>query len=490
MPRKRKRKTVATLSLPAGAQCVNVQAFGLEAVRPDPSGLLAWPTLDPQQEVASWDLQRLYRAARSLSFNSPPVRRAIDVTVNLLGWLLPQPCTPDAAWNKKAREHFMKYAMNPQLFDSAGVLNFVTAQLWLEYYRAVDGDALTVATEWQGYPCFSFFRAPQVSEDGFGGGESMGVVTNGRGRALAYRVFNYSTQKFFTVPAFAAWLYRHNPDPGFPRGITDFVGGIITAKDELEINGFIKAVAKLQSAIGFVETKKANDASPGMMSQFTDVVGTADVPMSAGDKMLLGQSMGGAKIVSLGAGRDVKAISDNRPGPNTLAFLATQHKRLDDSLGLSNAIADDSSKLSSAGTRLELDLLKRWIDKRMHWKKPMLTWLYRYFMAKEIEAGRLPLPKEGTFDQVHWIPCRDLTIDIGRLANSAINLMREGVMSRRQYTLATEGRTPEEIAAENADLFAYYRELEESYGLPVGSLQQGALGATDVPAKSPDNSAE
>lgn len=485
MPRHRKKKKVE-----ASAVVPVRRAYGLEAVRPDPSGLLAWPTLRPADEVNTWDMQRLYRAARSLSFNSPPVRRAIDITVNLLGWMLPQPATPDAEWNKQARAHFMKYAMNPQLFDSAGVLNFVTAQLWMEYYRAVDGDALMVATEWQGWPCFSFFRAPQVSEDGYGGGESMGVVRNGRGRALAYRIYNYGTEKFFTVPAFACWLYRHNPDPGFPRGVTDFVGGIVTAKDELEINGFIKALAKLQSAIGFVETKRADDKAPGMMSQFTDIVGTAEHPVAAGEKMLFGQSMGGAKIISLGAGRDIKTISDNRPGPNTLQFLDKQHKRLDDSLGLSNAVADDSSKLSSASTRLELDLLKRWIDKRMHWKRPMLDWCYRYFIAKEIDAGRLPLPKEGNFEAVYWVPCRDLSIDVSRLAGSAINLMREGVMSRRQYTLATEGRTPEEIARENAELFAFYRELEQVHGLAEGALQQSALGATDVRKGSDKNESE
>ena len=317
----------------------------------------------------------------------------------------------------------------------------------------------------------------------------MGVVRNGRGRALAYKVYNYATEKIFTVPAFACWLYRHNPDPGYPRGVTDFVGGIVTAKDEMEINGFIKALAKLQSAIGFVELKRADDKNGGMMSQFTDVVHRADSPTDPAEKVLWGESMGGAKIISLGAGRDIKTIADNRPGPNTLQFLDKQHKRLDDSLGLSNAVADDSSKLSSASTRLELDLLKRWIDKRVHWKRPMLDWLYRYFIAKEIDAGRLPLPSAGTFEQVYWVPCRDLSIDVSRLANSAINLMREGVMSRRQYTLATEGRTPEEIARENAELFAFYRELETAHGLAAGALQQGALGATDV-QKSPDNTSE
>lgn len=478
MPRKRKKKTVAPAT---------PWAWGLEAVRPDPSGLLSWPTLDPVQEVGQWDLERLYRAARALSFNSPPVRRAIDVTVNLMGWLLPQPATPDAEWNKRAREHFMRHAMNPSLFDSAGVLNFVTAQLWLEYFRAVDGDALVVSTEWDGRPCFSFFRAPQVSENGYGGGESMGVVRNYRGRALLYRVFNYATGRVFHVPAASAWLYRHNPDPGHPRGVTDLVGGIVTARDEMEINGFIKALAKLQASIGLVETKRDNDKAPGLMSQFADVMKPVS-GMSPAESTMLGMSFGGSKVVSLAPGRDVKAITDNRPGPNTLQFLATQHKRVDDSLGLSNAVADDSSKLTSASTRLELDMLKRWIDKRQHWKKPMLHWIYRYFMAAEIAAGRLDPPREGNFEAVYWVPCRDLSIDVGRLASAAVNLMREGVMSRRQYTLATEGRTPEEIAAENAELFAHYAELEQLHGLAPGSLRQSALGATDVGTPQPDNS--
>jgi capsid protein len=265
------------------------------------------------------------------------------------------------------------------------------------------------------------------------------------------------------------------------------VGGIVTARDEMEINGFIKALAKLQASIGLVETKRDNDKAPGLMSQFADVMKPVS-GMSPAESTMLGMSFGGSKVVSLAPGRDVKAITDNRPGPNTLQFLATQHKRVDDSLGLSNAVADDSSKLTSASTRLELDMLKRWIDKRQHWKKPMLHWVYRYFMAAEIAAGRLDPPREGNFEAVYWVPCRDLSIDVGRLASAAVNLMREGVMSRRQYTLATEGRTPEEIAAENAELFAHYAELEQLHGLAPGSLRQSALGATDVAAPVPDNS--
>lgn len=470
MPRKRKKKAV-----PSAAP---VTAWGsLHATRPDTGGLLTWPTLDPREEVTNWDLQRLYRAARALAYNSGAIYRALEYCVNAQGWLLPQPCTPDEEWNARARKHFMRMASKPRLFDNSGALNFITAQLWMELHRAIDGDVLVVAGKYKDFPTFSFYRAPQVSDDGWGGGEGTGVLVNSQGRAVGYKLYDYRTAKVQLVPASAAWLYRHQPDPASTRGLTDLVRGVNAAKDLMELSGFVKAAAKLSAAIGLVETKKSDDKAPGMMGAFGQ---TTSAPMDDGQRSLITQMMGGSKIVSLGAGRDVKVISDSRPGPNTLSFMDKIKEEVADGIGLPADILYNPSKLGSAGVRLDLADVGRWVEKRHHWRKPLLSWMYNYYMASEIAAGRLPAPKEGTFSDVYWVPCKDMTIDVGRVATASINLVREGLMSPAAFTLASEGKLPEDIAREKARLLATIHALEEEFDLPHGALHQSALGATDT----------
>ena len=75
---------------------------------------------------------------------------------------------------------------------------------------------------------------------------------------------------------------------------------------------------------------------------------------------------------------------------------------------------------------------------------------------------------------------------MGRIAAATINLVREGLMSPAAFTLATEGRLPEDVDREKARRLANQRKLEEEFGLPPGALHQSALGATDS-APIPDN---
>jgi capsid protein len=190
--------------------------------------------------------------------------------------------------------------------------------------------------------------------------------------------------------------------------------------------------------------------------------------------------MGGATISSLAPGRELKVLADTRPGPNTLQFIDKLEDQLSDSAGLDNNAVFNLGNANSANVRLVLENNRGWREKRHQWARPMLQWMYRFFMAAEIAAGRLDLPKEGYFDQVDFVPCRDLTIDWGRYATAAINLKREGLMSAKDFVQSAFGKTMAEVAADNAEMLAIFRELEEKYDLPAGSLQQAALGATDV----------
>ncbi|MBR2126941.1 MAG: phage portal protein [Akkermansia sp.] len=473
MSRKRKKRTAAVAP---------TTAWGLEATRPDVGGLLSWPTLDSRRELTPWDQQTLYKSARALYYNCGRIRKAVEMIVNLQGWAMPQPCTPDEDWNRTARAHFLRCVMNPFFFDTSGALNFVTAQLWLEQNRCIDGDALCVMGRYGDRATFSFYKAPQISEDGYGHGLNTGVAVNAAGRPVSYRLYDYAADTSRDIPAGACWLYRHNPEPSYPRGVTDLVAAIVNARDLAEIAGYLKASLKLTAAIGLVETKKEGDKHPGVRGQ---VFPTAPVSMGEG-AMTVARMVGATTITSLAPGRDVKVVNDNRPGPNSKAFMDFLIADLAHSVGLDPTVLYDSTQLGSAGTRFDLAKLARWTQKRLQWRTPGLTRIWRHVIACEIAAGRLAPPKSGHFDEVFWVPCRDMTIDVGRIAAATINLVREGLMSPAAFTLATEGRLPEDVDREKARRLANQRALEVEFGLPAGSLHQSALGATDS-APNPDN---
>lgn len=481
MPRKRKKKTLPEVQ--SGSLMLPVEAM-LQASRPDPGGLLAWPTLDARQEVSQWDQHRIYRAARSLSYNSTSAIMLLEKMQNLVGWLMPQPATPDKEWNRLAKQHFDRIALNPKVFDNSGTLNFITAQLWMEHNRAIDGDCLAVATRFGEYASFSFYRAGQVCKDGLD--LVQGVEVNPRsGRAEAYWVYNFATGKATRVPAWAGWLYRHQPDPAQPRGVSSLVGGIVTAKDAMELVGYVKASAKLQAALGIYEYKRSDDANPGAAGAFMGGRRVVEkTPDGSTRERAVAEVLGGATISSLAPGRELKVVADTRPGPNTQQFIDKLEDQLSDAAGLDNNAVFNLGNANSANVRLVLENNRAWREKRHQWLTPMLRWMYRFVMAAEIEAGRLPLPASGYWDQVEFIACRDLTIDWGRTAAAAINLRREGLMSARDFVQSAWGKTLEEVAEDNAQMMVIFRELEEKYKLPAGCLYQAAIGATDVGGKA------
>lgn len=87
--------------------------------------MLYWPTLDSRFEVDSWTLDRVWRNARNLEANSGLAGKAVADVVELLGWLVPHACTGDEDWNHEADQIFMNRAVNPELFDARGELNFL-----------------------------------------------------------------------------------------------------------------------------------------------------------------------------------------------------------------------------------------------------------------------------------------------------------------------------------------------------------------------------
>ncbi len=439
-----------------------VRLYGgmMDAVSPSPSSAPIWWPLNSGDRVGSWARTQLMSASRSLHWCSGRVRKAVATIVNLQGWLTPHPQSTDAAWNAEARRVWKARTGRAGAFDRAGVLDFVGAQLWMEKCRVIDGDVLLVCMLEQGMAQYAFYRGSQI----------LSVRKDRRGRVLSYELSD-DEGKTRSLPAASAYLYRHDPDPLASRGTAELVAAIASARDLGEIVGFIKSSLKITSQLALIETKKEGDKRGGSASRFAKPPASGDAESRA--EITLGDSV----VASLGEGRDVKVLSDNRPSPDARAMLDFLVADLAYAAELSPMVVFDSGKLSSAAARFELEKLGRWCLKKKQWRQALCDRIWLHTMAAEIAAGRLRMPSDGAWDAVEWVSLRDMTLDLGRVATAAINLAREGMASREDFVMSACGRTQEDLFEEAARSKAAQFAVEEKYGLPRGSLTQGALGA-------------
>lgn len=446
---------------------------GLEAVRRTPhAGTITWPSLDDRLAISPGQRAKLWKAGRALVQNVGIVNKAVEIIVNIIGWSVPIPKSTDAEWNELARRHFNAITGSP-MFDMSGKLDLVSGQLWLERQRSIDGDALIVFAERDGMPVVAYYQAPQVSKDGIG---NEGVETDDQGRVKWYNVYNYRTGKAARISASSACLYTHNPSPSMDRGVSDLAPVIPHARDLAEIEGYLKAGLKLSSSVALVETKSTGDKRPGAAG----ALGPAHAA-AAGRGAPLVPVPAGSSYVSLEPGRDLKVISDGRPSANAQAFMKQLLAEMAHGIGLDPTVIYDATELGSAGARYDLEKVRRWVEKRLRWKLPYLNRVWQHVISYEIAAGRLREPSDGAWQNVKWVPCRDMTIDLGRMAAAQISLMHENLISRDELALQLCGRPALEVAEENAFILASQHQLEERYHLAHGELNPAPPGATSWP---------
>lgn len=453
------------------------QMFGsVQGALPWAQGMLYWPTLDDAKEVGSYDRAAVMRAARYLYRNSGIIRKVVKDIWLLQGPLMPIPMTGDREWNGLARRAFLARVGNPLKFDVSGKLSWKSMQAWLEKKASIDGDALVVlATGRDGGGMVSLYSAPKVvSPEGGGDAWRDGVKVNGQGRPIAYGVAS-GEGKCMEVGAESALLYQREPDPAVVRGESDLIHAIRHGVDVAEIHGFTKASVKLASAVGFVETKSENDKSPGMAAALGKKAAISE-PVGSGANFQV--VSGGARVVSLAPGRDLKAIYDQRPSPNVQAFIRDLMAEIAYGVGLDAEVLYHVNSLGSAATRLVLAKLRRWIDERKAVREVYMNRIYQHVIACEMASGRLRACDDDAWENVEWVGQRDLTIDVGREGALAINLIREGLADADRWCLATEGMPAESVLERRASLMAKAHAIAAESGVPINELLPGAIGAT------------
>lgn len=486
---------------------INIEMFGgYDAAIPSPNRAPRfWPTLDSRKQVDAYDLAEMSRQARSLEVNMPAVAMVVQTMVDLMGWLQPMPATSDEEWNVLARRLFERRFSLGGGFDISGRLSWESAQEWIERAALIDGDCLIVKSRADdGSARFAFYEAPQLYNYGGENGQP-GVITDKRNRVLYYLVTGADGNVHY-IPGYAGFLYSQHKSPLRVRSVSEIGSAITNAADIQDIQAFTKAGIKFANSYSVIETKdkdaiKAAAQTAWLQAQGVDVAESdststtgesssstvadypAPVPPGMGD---LAPRFAN-QVVSLGPGRDLKILHDTRPSNETRSFMDQLTGTLAMAIGLDPAVVFNPEKLGSASARYTLQKMRRTIKRRLVERSAFCLWVWRHFIACEIDAGRLPVCQDPEFDRVRWVPLRDLTIDAGREISGQINAVREGLADADEWTMATAGKTQKEILSARAETLAFASQLATEKNIPLGLLLAGALGATSPTPETTEN---
>lgn len=270
-------------------------------------------------------------------------------------------------------------------------------------------------------------------------------------------------------------MYRHNPDPTDPRGLTDLIAAITTAQDLYELNSYHKQSVKLSASIGIVETVD-NAVKRTDVSDLDRLRNGGGVPATSQASTPL--NVNGVKAYTMSPGHDLKVIADNRPSNEVRAFAQDMVDAIAHSVGLDPEILYRVKEMGSASVRFAIQKAKDWAKPRKADKAQLCTRIWRHIISCEIAAGRLRQcnDKERAYD-VDWIGKSEWSIDRSRDTNSAISLMREGLMSKDEFCLEQYGKPYSEILESNVKNAALLIDRCKEAGIPIALVEPGQVGS-------------
>lgn len=419
-----------------------------------------------QPAYSSYDQSTVTARARYLMATMPEIRMAIATMRGLIGCITPRPASRDEAWNTRARAAFMRRANNPLTFDVRGRYNFRTAQNWVEERCLVDGDCLTILAKGQdGGGQIVIYPGSQIipTRDGDG------VELDQAGRIVSYNLQINNSGETRRVPANNAILYSHtsNSDALGVRGISSLLGAILTAQDLSEINSYNKAAVKTAAAIALVETQSVGTQGVSDLKSLRNPSFAKKEQKNEPEPLMVG----GVKAMTLSPGHDIKTLHDTRPSNETRQFARDLVDSIAYSVGLDSCMLYRMESMGSASARLSIAKSKDWAQEKLEMRKIWANRIYQHIISAEIAAGRLePCPDEENQYNVVWINRVNWSIDLGRDANSTINLVKAGLCDPNDWALSNYDKTIEEIAAQNIHDITHIREMAKEAGVPVELL--------------------
>ncbi|MFK5923263.1 MAG: phage portal protein [Verrucomicrobiota bacterium] len=447
-------------------------------------GYLYWPESKTRFEMTPLASEEIKRRIHFLVGNFGFPRRLLWGMAQAAGMVTPVSDTGESEWDDLVEANWLERVYVPEIFDAAAKFDFGSAQTQLDVNRWKDGDCLVVPTDPEGYDGvqLAFYEGTQITQ--FGGWQDKpksygpewwdGVKTDDIfGKHLAYRVQSGSDRgNYEEIDAESAYYYANRESNGSVRGISILASIVNNMVDVVETRGFVKKRIKESANIRPVIETDAPAQFAGGGGMGAQVVQTA-VPLPDGTSKSVNWEvmMGGGDQPPLAPGQKIRLVADDRPTPNNVAFEETLLRDCSHAAGIPHEMLFAMADLKGPSQRYVMAQMRRWVGEQMRYKTRFVRWYRALHISNEIEAGRLPRPRQIKGRPLWWLKSAyigqsDMTIDEGRKGKLALINLRSGLTTwAKEYgELGLHWKTP---IAQRLKELSFAREKAEAAGFTL-----------------------
>lgn len=440
---------------------------------------------DTHRSITPYGRRTLLTLGRWLYWNSSAVRGTINEMADLaVSSFIPQFEGVDQEWGKMVEGWLYEH---DKICDVRGwPYNMATWRKNLVRGIMVDGDMATMLTQTEGgYPMIQVFPSHRIGSNitetvvqgGPWDGARIidGVIVDGQGRPMAYRVYNEgeirigTTGEYTDVPARDIFLSYLVETPDQIRGISILGASCFDWSDLKESRSFELVAQKLASSIGLIEHNETGEADKAKkLLGGNRAFDTTDTKKQTTTET---ENVDGVSIRYFRAGSNSKleSFAADRPTANQQAFRDDVIREALHGLGWSFDYSYNPTKIGGASMRVVVDRINRKLQcLRDDVVAPAQTRVDSYRIAKVMSnpqrTDKLELIpyNEDWFRWSYQGPAR-LTADAKYQSSVDLEERRAGVKTLQKST------------AERGD---YWRDVREQNSVEVDDLLQRAKEAS------------
>lgn len=318
-----------------------------------------------------------------------------------------------------------------------------------------------------------------------------GCILNDAGRTIGYRIlgdtptndYDISTQNFQLLFE-SEWCDQLRGISRIARSVTDWA-------DQDDINEFIKRGVKLGASIGLIsktESGNAVDSGANIVGVDEDIIGDTTI-----DNGVSIEAINGGEILYMksGANETIEALKDERPSPNTEAFMDRIQKKALYSIGWPQEMLD-ASKIGGASVRLIQDLARKSVAQRQLTIERRAKLIVTYAIARAMNQGFI---SQNNTDWYKWGFSRggQICVDNGNEATADREAYKIGITSLQEIT-SKRGQDWYSVREQNQkeveDLLERANALASKYNVPFATaltlLQQSTPNQSPVAVPAQD----
>jgi capsid protein len=467
-----------------------VSGYDAATSSPTRTGFIAFPT-NSRQELNSYTRKELVRKSRALEANLSVFGRILrKLSRHSVGaGIFPTARTQDLEWNAKADKLIDEVGSNPGTYSIDA-----SRDLWEDQRLAVetmllDGEFFEVLVKGDsGYP---FVQPLDVFEVETPTGANVnqtwedGVLTNPQLRPVAFAVRELPKNVYGQVTDWRngqainmVHLYRRRRAKQV-RGLPWCYSGLNAGIDALDLQALESGTAKLHSALAVAVKKTARKGKQGAISK---IQGNTAEPANTN---ALEKVFGGGMINYLGEEGEIQLLSSDRPSPDLLKFCEYLFHNFAVGFDLPFEVIWSLSGLNGTANRAVLedaqstcDMLQDQIVMRhtRRWRTWRLWWA--------MENGELPKCKDPEWWIASYRGPAKLTVDLGRTADAAIKLMKNGALSLERY-YEERNQDPRSEIRSHLELVRWSMDEAERLGVPVEMIFEPTPGTQQQQPQQP-----